>query len=201
MNTTPQNQSAFPLSWPQGWPRSKFHSSHPFKIVSMEKASWHVLHELGLLGGQRVVISTNIVLRMDGLPRSNRVRPNDPGAAVYFWLNQKPCVLAADKWKTPEANLWAIAKHIDAMRGQRRWGVGSIDQQFAGYKALPPPGSSAGASWWDVLQVPHDCTYEAALTRYRAWANEIHPDRAGGSHNAMSLLNAAWDQARAHFGK
>lgn len=153
-------------------------------------------------GVVRVVISTNIPLRKDGLPVSNWGIPDDPGAAVYFDFKQKPIVFACDKWDLVEDNLWSIVQHIEAMRGQTRWGVGSLEQQFTAYTALPPPGSSAGASWWDVLGCAHNATFDQARTAYIAAAKLHHPDAGQNlTHEAMSLVNAAWDQARKHFGK
>lgn len=150
------------------------------------------------VGDFNVVVSTNVELRLDGTPYSNRSAPSDPGAAVYFKLKGKPCVLACDKWNRVEDNLSAIARHIEALRGQERWGVGSVEQAFAGYTALPPAGSSAGASWWNVIGCAHDAPFEVVKDAYRTKAREAHPDN-GGSHDAMVVLNAAWDQARQAF--
>lgn len=215
------NQNAFPLSWPKTWKRTDSHlrAAAPFFVTrttyddagvsryagrtrrSMSDAAEEVLRQLAQLGAQQVVISTNVELRNDGLPYSNRRPPEDPGAAVYFVLRKRPCVLASDKWKRVEDNLWAIAKHIEALRGQERWGVGSVEQAFAGYTALPAPGDSTAATWYNVLGVSADCSYDDALAAYRAEAMKTHPDKPGGSHESMSRLNASWDQARQHFGR
>lgn len=217
------SQTAYPLSWPNAWPRTLPHrrADAPFFSVrrqssgsgadyhswstrgrrSMNDCSDEIIREVRAIGGQQLVISTNVELRNDGLPYSNRRPPDDPGAAVYFQLKGKPCVLACDKWKRVEDNLWAVAKHIEALRGQERWGVGSVEQAFAGYTALPAPGQSGAPTWYNVLGVSADCTYELALGAYRALAREKHPDIPGGSHDAMINLNTAWDQARVHFGK
>ncbi len=150
------------------------------------------------VGDWNVVVSTNVELRQDGLPYSNRRSPEDPGAAVYFKLKNKPCSLACDKWNRVEDNLYAIAKHLEALRGQERWGVGSVDQAFAGYMALPPAGTSVGMSWWNVLGCAHDAPFEIVKDAYRDKARVAHPDN-GGSNDAMVAVNAAWDQARASF--
>jgi hypothetical protein len=62
---------------------------------------------------------------------------------VYFKLHGKDRVLACDKWDRVADNIAAIAAHIDAIRRQDRYGVGTIDQAFAGYSALPPPGGTS----------------------------------------------------------
>lgn len=164
----------------------------------MEDATSALRAELRRIHAERVVISTNVALRLDGLPRGDRARPADVGAAVYFTLKGKPCVLAADKWNRVEDNLSAIARHIEALRGQERWGVGSVEQAFAGYTALPPSGSSPGTSWWNVLGCAHNAPLDVVKEAYRDAARKAHPD-GGGSHDAMVAINAAWDQARKAF--
>lgn len=210
--------TAYPLSWPATWPRYAAHKrlDAPFftqKRVtvgppearrsyvtqgqhSTEESCREIHHELGLLGGQRPIISTNLELRQDGLPYSNRRAPEDPGAAVWFTLAGKPSVLAVDKWKRVEDNLWAIAKHIEALRGQNRWGVGTREQAFAGYTALPAPGESGAPTWWAVLGVAHDAPLEVTRAAYREQAKRCHPDQNAGEGAAMVRLNAAWDQAK-----
>lgn len=159
-----------------------------------------IIRQVEALGGASLVISSNVELRLDGLPLSNRRPPEDPGAAVFFRLKTKPCVLACDRWNRVEDNLWAIAKHIEALRGQERWGVGSVEQAFAGYTALPGPGETSAATWWSLLGVAHDTPFELVKSSYLERAKISHPDN-GGTHEAMVLLNEAWDQARRAFGK
>lgn len=166
----------------------------------MNDCTDEITREVRAIGGQSLVISTNVELRQDGLPYSNRRSPDDQGAAVYFTLKKKPCVLACDKWRRVEDNLWAIAKHIEALRGQERWGVGSVEQAFAGYTALPAPGASGAPVWYAVLGCPADTTFAAARAAYIGEAKRCHPDN-GGSTEAMQRLNTAWDQARQHFGQ
>lgn len=210
------DQRAFPLHWPPGWPRTQPHNRAvaPFFTVvkgerrtldgyipkynrerSMAEATDGLLDELLRLDASCVVISSNVELRQDGLPMSNRRRPTDPGAAVYFNLKASPVALACDKWIRVEDNLWAITKHVEAIRGQERWGVGTTQQAFRGYMALPPGGSSAGRSWWDVLGCAHDAPADLVKDAYRKAARAAHPDN-GGSHERMVEVNSAWDQAR-----
>ncbi len=126
----------------------------------MNDCTAQIMAEISAINGVSLVISTNIELRNDGLPYSNRRAPADPGAAIYFILKKKPCVLACDRWDRVEDNLWAIAKHLEALRGQDRWGVGSVEQAFAGYTALPAPGESGAAVWYQVLGCAHDAPFE-----------------------------------------
>ncbi len=185
--------SNYPLTWPVGWPRTASYKRHRsrFDDPSMAKSAKAVLDEIRLLGARSTIISTNVQLRLDGLPKSNQRRVDDPGVAVYFVLKGKPKVLACDCWSTPEENLWAIGNHIAAIRGQQRWGVGTIDQAFSGYAALPTPQ----IGWWIVLGIPREATYSEVLAAYRNLAKVHHPD-AGGNPETFLKIQAAWDDAR-----
>jgi hypothetical protein len=94
--------------------------------------------ELSRLDARNVVISTNLRVRLDSLPASGQREPDDPGVAVYFTLDGKRRCLPCDRWDRVADNMIAIAKFIDAMRGQLRWGVGDVGAIFEGFKALPP---------------------------------------------------------------
>ena len=89
MSTTIE-QEAFPLSWPLAWPRTKFPGDSRFgthgRSPTVARARETLNLELGRLGASRVVVSTNIELRRDGQPYSNRRDPSDSGVAVYFTL-------------------------------------------------------------------------------------------------------------------
>lgn len=184
--------NAYPLSWPMGWKRTDPYrrKQSQFAARSLATARDYVLSELRMLRGRNPIVSTNVMLRQDGLPKSGQKNPIDPGVAVYFVLNNQPRVLACDKWRTVEDNLWAIGKHIEAIRGQDRWGVGTVDQAFAGYDALPAPRTA----WWEVLGVPKNASRDEIQAAYRKAAKETHPD-AGGSEDAFLKVQAAWEAA------
>jgi hypothetical protein len=191
---------AYPLQWPTGWPRASHRQRATFgqagargwkEALTVAKARQRLSEELDRLGARYVTLSTNIELRLDGLPRSNQAEPSDPAAAVYFQLGGKDIALACDKWDRVADNIAAIAKHIEAMRGMDRWGVGTARQAFAGYEALPAP-----KAWWEILGLsgPRASKDEVAAA-YRRASQEAHPDRPGGSHDRMAAVNAARDEA------
>lgn len=198
-----KDQQSFPLSWPASWPRAKSRGSSRFGSHSMSGAVQEILRQLRNLGvgDYNVVVSTDVPLRRDGLPYSNMRQPTDTGAAVYFKLRGRPQVLAVDKWNLVEDNLWAIAKDIEAQRGRIRWGVGTIEQAFAGYMALPAP-IILTRSWREVLGF--DATgllsFDEVQEAYRSKAFACHPDH-GGSDSQMAELNSAMGDARLYFGK
>lgn len=194
-------KTAYPLSWPVNWPRSKNPTFSRFRqpgyqrtTHSMAECTNAIGREIKLLGASGLIISTNVRLRQDGLPYSQQPQPKDTGAAVYFKINGKDTVLACDRWNRVECNLWAIAKHIEAIRGQDRLGVGSIEQAFRGYQALPE--RTAAKAWWDVLEVPSTADKEVIKDAYRRLAKQYHPDTGcGGSDVLMAELNSAYEQA------
>lgn len=186
-------ESAYPLAWPSSWKRSSRPTESNFGKHSRARAVDELNRQLRLLTRGKIVVSTNTALRLDGLPYSNQPRMKDPGVAVYFTLKNRPVVLACDKWERVECNLWAIAKHIEALRGQERWGIGTVEQAFTGYMALPAP--MVLKPWWEVLGLIEDCRYESALDRYRHLAKINHPDNGGDTAN-MAEINTAWDDAK-----
>ena len=148
--------------------------------------------ELDRLGASSTILSTNVETRLDGLPRSGQAEPSDTGAAVYFKLKGQPRCLACDTWKTVAENIAAIAQHIDALRRIDRYGVGTIEQAFAGYAALP--AQATASDWARVLKVPDTATREEIISAHRRLAIEHHPD-TGGDAALMALINAARDAA------
>lgn len=146
-----------------------------------------------------VVISTNIRTRQDGLPYSNALAPEDPGAAVYFVLDGEDYCLPCDKWDRVADNIAAIAAHIGALRGIERWGVGDLRQAFTGWKALPDPESVSAPSWRTVLGIESDCNdLNHVRDAYRRLRRRHHPDTPGVVPNweNFHIIQCAWEQAQ-----
>lgn len=186
--------TAYPLSWPAGWKRTSYRTRAIFKSdgreVTIAIARKRLADQLDLLRANNVILSTNVELRADGQPRSDRRPPVDPGVAVYFDLKRRPTVLACDKWDRVADNIVALAKHIEAMRGMDRWGVGTLEQAFTGYQALPAPDP-----WWKTLGLSGPTrSREDIGAAYRKASAAAHPDRPGGSHDKMSAVNAAREE-------
>ena len=210
---------AFPLQWPAGWPRtpaaelrygrfgtrkgSTAYNSH--SSITIAEATKRVLAELARMGIDRqdVVISTNLLLRLDGLPRSGQAAPRDAGAAVY-WQTRKGerRVMAIDQYDRVADNLAAIAATLDAMRAiERHGGAQVLDRAFSGFTALPAP--TARRTWREVFGFPEGqmVSLTALKDQYRRLARAHHPDRAGGSDAAMSELNVALAEAEQEIGR
>ena len=136
-----------------------------------------------------VIISTDLRMRQDGIPYANQRPPADPGAAVWFTLRGEERVLACDRWDRVEHNLRAIAKHIEALRGQKRWGVGSLEQAFRGFAALPEQAGS-GQSCWAVLGLGGPAASGEVEKAFRRLALTRHPDHGGSSEGWHELALA-----------
>ena len=200
----------YPLAWPTGWPRARrrerarFHSfrsvpsssnpGHTWKrkeLLSLSQALGRLEDEMGRLGVAKSdwLISSDLRLRLDGFPVANQAQPADVGVAVYFKLQGSDRVLACDTWDRMPDNIAAIAAHIECIRGIERYRVGTMEQAFSGYAALPAKGST----WRTSLGFePGQVVTKADIERaFRDRARSVHPDVAGGSHDAMASLPEA----------
>jgi hypothetical protein len=199
-----------PLTWPQNVARTppNKRARPQFGDHTISQALSFVLAEVNRLNvrhwdhrDESVIISTNLKLRQDNLPRGDQPQPPDTGAAVFFTLRfpdngkwrERPCVVTCDKWARVEWNLWAIAKDIEAQRARARWGCGTLQQAFQGYLAIPERCSTR--AWWDILKVPSSATIEQVKTAYKGLAmSGLHPDK-GGSQDGWVEIKTAYDQA------
>ncbi len=180
----------FPLYWPEGWKRTPYSRrirSVFRKTIGVVRS--FLLHEISLLGGSKVVVSTNIPTRNDGLFYASAREPEDPGVAVYFDYQKRPMCFACDQYETVRENLQAVAMTIEALRGIERWGASDmLERAFRGFAALP------AASWRSVLGVGLNATVQEAEAAFRARVHEGHSDHGGTAD--MDLLVQARDQAR-----
>jgi len=190
--------TAYPLAWPSAWPRTPAAERREARFTSLNKsllgstskpitlsdARERLSSELKRLGADSALLSTNLQLGVTGQPKANQAEPADCGAAIYFALRNKPTVLACDRWNRVAANVAAIAAHIGAMRAMDRWGVGSVEQMFTGYQALPAPDD------WRAL-LGHPKTIDEARA---AWIAGIKG--CGNQGPTAVALNTAMDRAR-----
>lgn len=138
-----------------------------------------------------VIISTNVELRLDGLPRSDR-EPSDPGVAVYW--KQKPndpnmrC-MAIDRYSRVADNLAAVAATLDAMRAiERHGGAEILNRAFLGFAALP---EKASQPWREVLGVTLAApTLQHVEDRFRSLIQVHHPDKGGDRETFEKIVQA-----------
>lgn len=201
------SKQRYPLSWPEGWrrtppgnrkraafnrkqrtyqnpitpdaaPRSWLSS----KTLSVSDGTKRVLSELAHMGISEndAVVSTNVVLRLDGLPRSDQREPADPGAAVYWQRRGQPMrCMAIDRYDRVADNLAAIAATLEAMRAiERHGGAEILDRAFTGFAALP---ERASQGWRDKFgfKEGQQVTPADVQTAFKSLAHTAHPDKGG----------------------
>lgn len=210
--------SAYPLQWPEGWQRTDpmNRGRARFSNKVREYSSWtdgsgqtrtssfmrskevtvaegvdRVRSEIQRIGADDdMVISTNLQLRLDGLPRSGQRDPDDPGAAVY-WRDRHGSTrcMAIDRYDRVADNLAAIAATLDAMRAiERHGGAEILDRAFTGFAALTGPESKP---WHVVLGCPAHASTEHVTQNYKRARSEFHPDK-GGDAETFGAIQAAW---------
>lgn len=187
---------SYPLQWPVGYPRASSPARHPHfrKVKTFGYERDELLRQLKLLGVKDVIISSNVPLRLDGIPYANFERRgiNDKGIAVYFTFNMEQKVIACDAWDTFEVNLRALWKTVEDMRALERNGCSQIiSQVFTGFKAIPEQTSAQ--QWWEVLGVSKTACKQDISAAYRNLAKIYHPD-AGGNSSMFNALNEAYKE-------
>lgn len=209
--------NAYPISWPEGWPRTKrghqqhgrFSQKRPsangnWKVseqLTVTQGVQRVLAELERMGIDRqdVIVSTNVRTRLDGLPRSGEREPDDSGAAVY-WQEALGArrVLAIDQYTRVADNLAAIAATLDALRPvERHGGAKILERAFTGFTALPQPGQTAPRTWRQVMGFTpaKQSMVMSSGPGTAPWPARTTPTK-GGTDASMAELNTAYDQAR-----
>lgn len=209
---------AYPLQWPSGWQRTNaaqrkrasFRSGksgwngdryQSANEVTIAEGTRRVLHEIRAFtrSGQRwvinpdsVVISSNLELRNDGLPRSGQRAPADPGVAVY-WTHSggETRCMAIDRYDRVADNLAAIAATLEAMRAiERHGGAQILDRAFTGFTAI----EHSGSHWAEVLGVPVTASRAEIDTAYRRLRSIHHPDK-GGDPAAFQRVQKAYEES------
>jgi hypothetical protein len=199
---------SYPLKWPKGWKRTQYRKRSAYK-VTVDRAYEDLVRSLTLLGALKgsIIVSTNVRPRNAlGTPRNDGATVSDPGVAV-FWQTRahKEQVIACDRWDSVKDNIRACGKAVEAMREMERAGASQVlDQMFTAFGALPAsPDAVAARPWWQVFNFSHALIGELSLpmidARYRELSKSAHPDR-GGPPEQMLELNAAYEQARRHYG-
>lgn len=192
----------YPLHWPAGWPRTPLQDRQWWSRykVTEETAKRELLDSLRMLGAQDVILSTNVRLRVDGLPYTGAKAPDDAGVAVYFTRNKRAQVIACDKYTKLGLNYRAIGLAIEGMRAIERAGVSELlERAFMGFAALPAVTSPS--SWRAEMGFAPDAKVGSVtvLERFRELVKIRHPDK-GGSEEGFMRLCGARDEAMREIG-
>jgi hypothetical protein len=220
------DETRYPLCWPAGWKRTPPGSrrralfgkttrtavnsngvSYNYIQTSKQQLTvsqgvQRVIRELNAIAAAAPIVSTNVQLRLDGLPYSDRRAPEDPGAAVYWTHRGKKSAMAIDQYDRVADNLAAIAATLEALRAvERHGGAEILERTFLGFAQLPAPGRSG--DWWREVLAPGDgpspptregLTKDWIESRYKMLARLAHPD-TGGSREKFEELVQARDAA------
>jgi hypothetical protein len=203
---------AFPLFWPQGWKRTGQFSRSRAKFGKRtfvdrgrneqgQQLGWHTKGSLSIAQGtdrvlsvlnkmgfnQSVIISSNLALRNDGLPRSGQREPDDPGVSVYWGNGQKARCIAVDQYDRVADNLAAIAATLEAMCAiERHGGAAILERAFTGFTALPAP-----EAWWQVLGLSGpNVSHDQIKAAHRKLISDNHPDNGGDTEKAARINRA-----------
>jgi len=177
--------------------RSRFQAAWPSTVQLLE-------HELRMLDARDIVLQLDLTeadLRRDGLPRAH-ARPGHPGTVLAFVAPVVgPLQFACDTYDDWQANLRAVALTLQALRAVERYGAVKTGEQYRGWAALPPPAPADGqmtvedAARYVAEQAGFPGEWRAVLGNwfdaYRAAARRLHPDAAGGDHEAFTRLQQA----------
>ena len=166
------NTTASPLSWPPQHPRTeestkvygrfgkKSTRGFGMDALTIADAVRRILTEISAYTthGKKyranpadVIISTNLKLRIDGLPRSDQKSPQDTGVAVYFTLDDKERCIPCDSYIRVADNLAAVAATLAALRTIERHGSNMFDAVFTGFTGLPSPDQVSTNTWRHTL--------------------------------------------------
>lgn len=204
---------AYPLQWPAGWPRMSAHGRKraKFGVKKQMKSAYsdyvysqksdlsiadgrdRIIAELATMGVRdgQWVISTNLELRNDGLPRSSQRQPEDPGVAVYWTRKGKQQVMAIDLYDRVADNLAAIAASLSALRAiERHGGAQILDRAFEGFTALAAPDHFDAYAVFGLKREQGPFNRDHINRRFRELAQSHHPD-VGGQDDRMADLNRA----------
>lgn len=189
----------YPLQWPEHMPRFKAAREAGQFRTTLAGAINNVKDSLKRFAADsgkplaNVVISSNVTLGAD--------KPSDPGVAVWFvWDGMTVCI-PVDRYAKVEANLQAIHHIVEARRTELRHGtLALVRATFTGFVALPAPAGKR--PWREVLEIITSGPVSAdnINAAWRRLSKMKHPDQAGGSHDAMSELNRAKEEALREIG-
>lgn len=148
------------------------------------------------------------MFRIDGFPRAN-ARSNGPGVIVTFDALRTTLSYPCDAFLKWQDNVRAIALGLEALRKVERYGITKRNEQYMGFKALPPGsiaiGSSMsyGAAATELVTLAGLDQFDEGLLRkvrnvkdfrdevYRKAARRHHPDASSGDGELFKKLNDA----------
>lgn len=196
--------TAYPLTWPTGWARTppeQRAGGTQFRygggLVTFDRARRLLVVGLNKLRATDLILSTNLPVRGDGYLYADAARRivTDPGAAVYFSMNERPMVMAQDAYQGVAANVRSLGLAVEAMRQLERHGGGAImERAFTGFTALPRPRTC-----WEILDIPPKSDAGTIRMAHKGLVID-NQTAANGSDEKLAMLNRARDDALREIG-
>lgn len=206
----PYRYRTLPRIWPgKTRPVDYSRPAGPFKVTTWSMIERALLYELGRLGAKDVELAIDLPnpahWNAMGTPRAD-ARAATPAVVLSFTRKDGvrltfPC----DTYAVWQTNVYAIAKSLEALRAVDRYGVTQGDQQYVGFKALPPGSGAAGERALsaeeaaEILQTfsdlpAHVIIAEPSVARVaiRTAKGRSHPD-ADGQAGDFELVTRAAD--------
>lgn len=189
--------TSFPLYWPDGWKRTVSYKRKDSRFsCTTGQAIEGVLAELDKVGkrNRRIVLSTNIPLRRDGIPYARTGKIDDPGAAAY-WTDKKsgkPMAIACDTYREVWENIRALEHTLKALRSIERHGASELlERAYRGFAALPDV-RAGDPPWHEVLLVSPRAPTDVVAGAARRLKNTTHPDNGGDAEKFRQVVRA-WE--------
>ena len=184
--------AAYPLSWPDEWPRTRIRKKSPYRVPFVQARKETFGEAQKMFHVESFVVSTNAPLRYDGRPL--KVEPADPGVALW-WIENRgegpvPRVIACDRWDSLHGNMRAIGLAIGALRALQRSGASDVfERATQSFKVHTLP--NARPWWFSELELVHWPVVAEDIRRaFRRLAAVRHPDKGGSSDAFVTLCNA-----------
>ena len=183
---------SYPLQWPAGVPRSEFPKRGGYR-ATFEQAVDNIHAALVELVGEAVVATLVVSSDFQGDETTD-----DPGVVAYFQIEGSLHFLPCDRGFTVAQNAQGIALTLKAMLDIGKHSNPEIAARML--RVLAAAVEPTMRTWRDVLGFPPSLPITPALLRqrYAQRAFECHPDQ-GGSNDAMSELNTAYQTAKAEL--
>lgn len=185
----------FPLKWPADQSRQQNRRKSRFKSLAVHDSAKAIHKLLTRMRASRIVITSNLPTRQDGLPYSNATNPQDPGVVVWWVRKGKESCMTCDEFRKVSENFRGLERGIAHIYDLDRWGLSAISERaFNGFVALN--AGPTQRTWREVLGglgiegLEPAATLAVARTRFREAAKTAHSDH-GGSDDLMTTLNEA----------
>lgn len=185
------------LDWPTEYdrtlPEERESYPHGFEVTRSE-AFDSILAELRKMDATNVQLDTGAEHQ-----KSNPNNPyanasfDDPGVVVRYELDGRQYAIPMDRWNNPRDNARAIALTLKSKRVLTRYGVETIESEFARHE-LPPAeetvSDETGRLPHEVLGVDPDAPAAVVRGTARSLKATHHPDR-GGDRELFKRIVAA----------